>query len=350
MVPKRPYSEFKEEIEELGFILKTEESEYKGARSKIIVLCKCKEPWLTQLSDLKKPGRCCKKCGILKRSSTRQEESGMFSNFTDFFEELGEGYVFQNNKDEFIAAVKAKKSDKSIRIDVEFTCPSGHANVLELSSFKNKKVCHRKAPFTFCIVCKIDEDKVGPRNNRLSQIYKIFDKFNHVLLTLGDDNKEISFICGNCEVIGSTNFKAISRDEYTGKCNQCSDKYRANYTKIFTWDDKAYYIMGYEDKALQYLKDNGYTNSNVLAGINDDVPIIQYRIGSRVCEYHPDIYVKNEHKIIEVKSHWTLCNDKNFKHKSNATKDNYTYELWVFEKYKSNPDIYTFIDGNLTRQ
>ena len=133
-----------------------------------------------------------------------------------------------------------------------------------------------------------------------------------MLISLAYDNKAISFKCGQCLEVGNTNFAAISREGYTGKCSYCSDKYRPTYTKIFKWEDKDYYIIGYEDKALQCLKESGYKNTDVLAGVKDEIPIISYQINNRTCEYHPDIFIPIENKIIEVKSEWTLLHDENF--------------------------------------
>jgi hypothetical protein len=70
------------------------------------------------------------------------------------------------------------------------------------------------------------------------------------------------------------------------------------------------------------------------------MPLIQYEYKNKVLRYYPDIFVKSENKIIEVKSFYTykLCLIKNIMKALATRKAGYVYEIWFYEKIKK--DVY----------
>ncbi len=66
--------------------------------------------------------------------------------------------------------------------------------------------------------------------------------------------------------------------------------------------------------------------------------IINARIVSKTKHvYFPDIYIKSENKIIEVKSEWTMkLKRANLNEKAEATvKAGYTFEIWIYDSNKN---------------
>jgi hypothetical protein len=101
--------------------------------------------------------------------------------------------------------------------------------------------------------------------------------------------------------------------------------------------------QGYENLALDELFERGYSEDDIHIG-RSKVPLITYYIDKVKHVYFPDIYIKSENKIIEVKSDWTLkLKRANINEKAEATvKANYTFEVWIYDskKNKVNEIIY----------
>ena len=93
-------------------------------------------------------------------------------------------------------------------------------------------------------------------------------------------------------------------------------------------------IQGYENLALDELFQL-YEQDDVVIG-RGNVPTIVYYIDQVKHVYFPDIYIKSENKIIEVKSEWTLTLVKgNVEEKAQATvKAGYKYEIWIYNTRK----------------
>ena len=93
-------------------------------------------------------------------------------------------------------------------------------------------------------------------------------------------------------------------------------------------------IQGYENLALDELFQL-YEQEDVVIG-RGKVPTIVYYIDDVKHVYFPDMYIKSENKIIEVKSEWTLTLIKgNVEEKAQATvKAGYKYEIWVYNTRK----------------
>lgn len=92
-------------------------------------------------------------------------------------------------------------------------------------------------------------------------------------------------------------------------------------------------VQGYEPFALDILfKTEHRTELDILTN-RVDVPRILYKYKDGSEHYYfPDIFIKSENKIIEVKSTWTYNKDINLNIlKWKATQaEGYTMEFWVF--------------------
>lgn len=100
-------------------------------------------------------------------------------------------------------------------------------------------------------------------------------------------------------------------------------------------------IQGYENYAYDHIFANGYSESD----IEFDLPKILYTYDGKSRRYYPDIYIKTENLIIEVKSTYTMeCNKERNILKHQATIDNgYDHEFWIVIPHK---EIYKVRDVN----
>jgi len=92
--------------------------------------------------------------------------------------------------------------------------------------------------------------------------------------------------------------------------------------------------QGYENLALDELV-KLYDELDIMTG-RLHIPSIVYHINDIKHVYFPDIYIKSENKIIEVKSEWTIKLKRgNVEEKALATiKSGYKYEIWVYNDKK----------------
>ena len=80
---------------------------------------------------------------------------------------------------------------------------------------------------------------------------------------------------------------------------------KAGYTrKPFTFPSgRTIQVQGYEPQVIQELLDSGVPESNILTGI--DCPSFFYNFEGKLHRYYPDILIKSQNLIIEVKSVYT---------------------------------------------
>ena len=92
-------------------------------------------------------------------------------------------------------------------------------------------------------------------------------------------------------------------------------------------------IQGYENIALDELIKN-YNENDIITNRNE-MPKIMYFFKGKLLRYYPDIWIKSENKIIEVKSIWTYKQHliKNIHKALSTRKLRYYYEIWIYDKY-----------------
>lgn len=66
------------------------------------------------------------------------------------------------------------------------------------------------------------------------------------------------------------------------------------------------------------------------------MPKISYKLNQKEFKYYPDIYIKSENKIIEVKSSWTYEKNlvKNILKALATMKLGYSFEFWIYRPIK----------------
>jgi hypothetical protein len=90
-------------------------------------------------------------------------------------------------------------------------------------------------------------------------------------------------------------------------------------------------VQGYEPFALDELVVL-YSEEDIITD-RKDIPRISYTVNDKTKYYFPDIYIKSQNKIIEVKSTWTYkCKTDNIQEKEKATvQAGYNYETWIYD-------------------
>ena len=106
-----------------------------------------------------------------------------------------------------------------------------------------------------------------------------------------------------------------------------------NSSKLFTFPSgKSIDIHGYENLALKELLENGIFEEDIITEA-DLVPEIWYIDDeNKKHRHYVDIYIKSQNRCIEVKSEWTLLQEKFMSYKQNTAKTiGYEYEIWIYD-------------------
>ena len=135
-------------------------------------------------------------------------------------------------------------------------------------------------------------------------------------------------------------WNATCLDKYGGHPNQNkevqakSEATSYHYKEYMMPSGMIVKYQGYENLALDELV-RQYEEEDILTG-RTNIPTIDYYINETKHVYFPDIYIKSENKIIEVKSEWTITLKRgNVEEKALATiKAGYKYEIWVYNDKK----------------
>jgi hypothetical protein len=92
-------------------------------------------------------------------------------------------------------------------------------------------------------------------------------------------------------------------------------------------------VQGYEPFALEDLLKK-YSESQIIVGVDSDMPTINYIYDDKPRVYTPDIFIPHENRIIEIKSNHTYYNfyDKNLSKAEECIKLNYLYEVLIYNK------------------
>lgn len=92
-------------------------------------------------------------------------------------------------------------------------------------------------------------------------------------------------------------------------------------------------IQGYEYIALDILFKNNYLENDIIVEA-ENMPILFYKDGTITRRYYPDIILKSENKIIEVKSEYTILDSIRLnKLKQKCAIDyGYSFEFWLLDK------------------
>jgi hypothetical protein len=100
--------------------------------------------------------------------------------------------------------------------------------------------------------------------------------------------------------------------------------------------EKIVKIQGYEWLALDELFQQGYQESDIVIknkDIENEIGYLWYfKLDGSKHRYFPDIYIKSENKIIEVKSDYTIKNINNTLKKNSCLQSGLNFEYWIYDK------------------
>jgi hypothetical protein len=323
-------------VEDAGMKINMEKSEYKNNKS-VSVICSCGSPTRISLNDIKR-GRKCLSCKTENTYKTNNIKYGCNN-------------VFENSD------IKKKSIATSIR-KYGVNHPSKHPSVQK----KKEETCLKNhgTKWYFCkdeiyekirkthfakygvnyplqstdIQAKIDKvfiEKMGVKRPMLSEQFGMWmlEKYGNENYVLTDDyKKKMVDLYGN---------------ESPMRCPELFRKAAASSyrRKKYINGKKEYYVLGYEPRCLDKLFQDGKLNTDVFAGEDKEIPFFEYNCGKCVkCKntsdnihiYYPDVYIKSENRIIEVKSTWTLLlGMKNIYSKMLKVSEKYVCELWVYD-------------------
>lgn len=135
-------------------------------------------------------------------------------------------------------------------------------------------------------------------------------------------------VCKNKHSITLSHFK------HGVRCRECgfekSEKSAKSWKDYIFPSGETRKIQGYENYALDELLETYHENDIITE--RRQVPKIKYSINGKKMVYYPDIYIKSENLIIEVKSDYTyrLNKIKNIMKALATKKSGFVYEFWVY--------------------
>lgn len=101
---------------------------------------------------------------------------------------------------------------------------------------------------------------------------------------------------------------------------------------------KSYSYQGFEDVGIRGLLDCGFKEEDIAISNVEKIPSIEYwnPVKNRICVYFPDIFIKSENRLIEIKSSYTLkaqLKENLAKHEA-AKSLGFKHEIWVCSSKK----------------
>jgi hypothetical protein len=207
---------------------------------------------------------------------------------------------------------------------LKYKCICGYITEIRWSDFQQG---------SRCIKCSNRERHV------YNDVYNYFKEQNCELL----ETKYINFIC-ECGEKSFITFNAFKNNAQ--RCPMCC--YDNKEKSLYLYKDyelpsgKNIRIQGYEHIALDELVNN-YKEDDILTS-RKDMPEIYYnfqyilednKVIFKKHRYYPDIYIKSENKMIEVKSYYTYkLNLIQNIHKALATRKlGYDFQIWIINPY-----------------
>jgi len=121
-------------------------------------------------------------------------------------------------------------------------------------------------------------------------------------------------------------------------------KHSFKLKKIILPSGKIEKVQGYEPYAIDLLLEQGYIEDDLIISnkeIEKHIDIIKYKRNNKIHRYYPDIYIKSENKVIEVKSEYTYNKNKkvNILKKQACLDKGINFEFWIFNKNNSDLKI-----------
>ena len=119
---------------------------------------------------------------------------------------------------------------------------------------------------------------------------------------------------------------------------------KSNYkSKVYEFknSDRVEKVQGYEPQAIDYLLENGIQEEDIVVNVKEMPKFNYISEDEKPHRYYPDIYVKSQNKVIEVKSEYTYKKEleKNQLKKACVEKLDVKFEFWIITVHKKNITI-----------
>lgn len=278
-------------------------TEYINSRSNLLYKCKnCKTICNTTYARFSRGKRCIKCVGLKKYT---------YEYVKNYFEEKKCELLETNYKD--------------CQSVMKYKCKCGDESTTRFITFKNGSInCNR------CAHVKYNIEEV--KNYFIEQGCKLLeDKYINL-----ETKMKFRCKCNNESEISFTRFKLAKN------CNKCgwkkgheNSKKNAKIYKDYIYPSgRIDRIQGYENLALDelikiYKENDIFTNRQYM-------PKITYYFKGKYFRYYPDIYIKSENRIIEIKSDFTYKMHliKNILKSLSSKKLGYNFEFWIYTPEK----------------
>lgn len=138
-----------------------------------------------------------------------------------------------------------------------------------------------------------------------------------------------------CEICKKDSLVRLTHGEFRKTCSEkCRRELESNYKKyVIKVNGEKINVQGYERYVVPKLIEI-YGRENLKIGFEND--FIEYKMDDKLKKYFPDIFIKSENKIIEVKSTYTLKLDleKNLIKRDSCIEKGYEFNFYIWDKGK----------------
>ena len=177
----------------------------------------------------------------------------------------------------------------------------------------------------------------------LTKLHELLGKIREkeeMIITLSNQIEEsrttlINDEIGNIDITINPKFKdKIDLTKLTQSINKIIEKLcktnNYKYKKYIFPSGKSVNYQGYDNVALDELIK--MYNEDDIENNRQKIPKIQYILNNKVCYYYPDIYIKSQNLIIEVKSTFTYKKQlvRNIIKSLSVRKSGFNFEFWIY--------------------
>lgn len=351
-------------FDKAGCTLVTVETEYLNNTQPIEYICWCGRPGRTAWKVFRRGTRCYD-CGIEARKKTNLERYGVenVSQNEGIKQKIKDYFMREYGVDSCLKLPDIRAKIEATNIEkygykYAFATPENLEKAREAHFAKYGVRFGTQCPETKEKIKKSCKETLGVEYPLLSkEVHKTIrknnkDKYgNEVYLASDTGKKHMKDKYGHHVYIQSETGKKYMKETYGAEyAMQCPELFRkmqrkAYSTKSYTLPSgKVILVQGYENKCMdRYLVEEKYSEEDIVMA-DFCIPYVLNGVNRK---YYPDIYIKSENKIIEVKSTWTykLGYERNIA-KWKAAVDA-GYEMYVEVYSKKGLSRIEFINDNL---
>ena len=239
-----------------------------------------------------------------------------------------------------LPAIKDKKKDtttQTLGFPYSFQSPVVKAKSKATNKAKLGFDFPTQSPIVRAKVVQSNQERTGydyPSQNPASRAKAIITWITN----LGTDNP---LKCPDVQAKIRKRMIELHGNDNPSKCPAIRQKVLASSygSKVFAMPSgKERVVQGYEPHALKILLNEGIEEDDILTGA--DVPTVEYEHDGKTHMYYPDILIKSQNRLIEVKSTFTLLLelDINKAKQDASTRSGFDFDFMVFAAPKAKPN------------